>query len=406
MKKAISFTIMFFVVLLIYQVGINYIKKEHSVQYDFESSGITYYVNEEYSYDNNDSYTLRIKDSNNNAFLFNVKNNFNKQREVVKNVVTYTKDDLYCISLVLLNDKSTVEPLCKIGDIVYSYSYIMGKYDISEFLDSLKNIDYKKYNEKSDVRNDSGINVNKDYLEERELIMIYDYKRIVFHNSYNADYFVFTTSDNYKNSVGIRVDNYYVIPKLTESATINNFLKYNLDDSLKSEVPSAKISKQFYINGVYDHKLYIFDKSEMAQYSFDPDENEFKLVSDGNEGIIYENGKEKKVSVYDMAQEVMVFTPDASDYSKIEYEKIYLGDDYAVYLKDGGFYKVYKKFLDDPVYLFDKDDIREIIIRDDNIYYIKDDTIYRHNSFGNVPLVQKNEFKYNSDNIYDVYFID
>ena len=406
MKKAISFTVMFFIVLLLYQVGVNYIKKEHSIEYDLESSGITYFVNEEYSYDNNDSYTLRVKDSNNNAFLFNVKNNFNKQREIVKNVVTYSKDNLYCISLVLINDKSTVEPMCKIGDIVYAYSYIMEKYDISEFLDSLKNIDYKKYKEESNVRNDSGINVNKDYLEERELIMIYDYKRIVFHNSYNADYFVCTTSDNYKNSVGIRVDDYYVIPKLTESATINNFLKYNLDSSLKTEVPSAKISKQFYINGVHDHKLYIFDKSEMAQYSFDPREDEFKLVSDGNEGIIYENGKEKKVSVYDMAQEVMVFTPDTSDYSKIDYEKIYLGDNFAVYLKDGGYYKVYKKFIDNPVYLFDKDDVREIIIRDENIYYIKDDTIYRHNCYGNVPLVQKNEFKYNSDNIYDVYFID
>ena len=409
MRKAISFTLIIFIFFLVYQVGINYLKRDHSIEYDIETeTGELYLVNEDYSYEDNDTYTIRLKDSSNNSFVFDVKNSFNKQREIVKEVLTYFDEDsnVFCISLKLVNDDSPVEPRCLIDNVVYSYSYIQDKYDITKFLDSITNLDYKKYKEQSNVREDSGIKVNKDYLEDRELIVIYDYKRVVMHNKINSDYFVFATSDNYKNTIGQRVGKYYLIPKLTENAVISNFIKYDLETNLKKEVPVPKISKQFYINGVYDDKLYVFDKSEMIQYSIDPYNDEVNTVSDGNEGIIYENGKEKKVSVYDLAQNEMVFTPDTSDYKSIDYDEIYLGDGYAIYLKNDAYYKVYKKYPNSPIYLFDADDVREIVIRDNNVYYVKGDSIYRYNSYGNIVLVTKNEFKFNSDNIYDVYLID
>ena len=409
MRKAISFTLILFIFFLVYQFGINYVKREHRASYNIElDNGEYYFVDEDYSYKDNDTYIIRLRDSSNHSFVFNVKNNFNKQREIVKDVFTYQNKDsnIYCISLKLVNDNSPVEPRCLIDNVVYSYSYIKDKYNITEFLDSLTNLDYKKYQEESNVRDDSGIHVNKDYLEDRELIIVYDYKRVVLHNNINSDYFVFSTADNYKNTIGIRVGKYYLIPKLTENAVISNFIKYDLNSNLKRELPVPKISKQFYINGVYDDKLYVFDKSEMIQYSIDPYNDEVLTVSGGNEGIIYENGKEKKVSVYDLAQTEMVFTPDTSEYESVDFDEIYLGDGYAVYLKDDAYYKVYKKYLDSPIYLFDAKDVREIKIRDDNVYYVKDDSIYRYNSYGNIILASKNEFKYNSDNIYDVYLID
>ena len=82
MKKAISFSVIVLVLLLIYQVGINFIKKEHSVQYNVENESDSYKIEEDYSYENNDTYLIRVTDSKNNSFVFDVKNNYNKQREI------------------------------------------------------------------------------------------------------------------------------------------------------------------------------------------------------------------------------------------------------------------------------------------------------------------------------------
>ena len=39
----------------------------------------------------------------------------------------------------------------------------------------------------------------------------------------------------------------------------------------------------------------------------------------------------------------------------------------------------------------------------DGIYYIKEDTLYKYNEYGIVDLIKREEFKYNSKNIFDVY---
>ena len=405
MKKAIALSVIVFVLLLLYQLGINFIKREHSVSYSINKDSGIVKIQEDYSYSNNDSYILKL-DYNKNSYVFEVENHFNKQREIVKDITTYNTDDVSCISIEFVNDSVNVEPLCTIDNKVYSYTYIKDKYDITEFLDSIKNFDYKKYQKESEVRKDYTIEVNKNYLDEDELIIIYDYKRIAIHNGINTVFFSFATVDNYKNTIGKRVDNYYIIPKMTESATINNFIKYDLATDIKKEIAAPKISKQFYINGVYDNKLYIFDKSDMKQYAIDPKEETITQVSDDKEGINVQEGKESKISIYDLAQSEIIFTLSENDYKSINYDKIYIDKNYAVYLKDGLYYKVYKKYLDSPIILFEDKDVRELMVRNKNIYYIKDDTIYRYNEYGSVPLVVKKEFKYNSDNIYDVYFND
>ena len=406
MKKAISFSAIVLVLLLVYQVGINYIKKEHSVQYNVENELDSYKIEEDYSYENNDTYLIRVTDSENNSFVFDVKNNYNKQREIVKDVITYSDGEVYCISLEFLNKEQDTEPLCKVEDKTYTYSYAMKQHNIDEFLAKLPNFDYKKYQKESNVRSDSGINVNKDYLQENELFVIYDYKRVVLHKQFNSDYFVFSTLDNYKNTIGMRVGKYYVIPKLTESATLNTYIKYDLETDLKKEIVVPGFSKQTYINGVYDNKLYVFDKSDMKQYTIDPYRDEVEVVSTDTDSIVYVKGKETKVSNYELAENNVYFTEDTTAYDSIDYDEIYLGLNYAVYRKGDVYYKVYKKYLNNPIYLFDAEDAREVIVVSEDIYYIKEDKIYRHNKYGDIPLIQKNEFKYNSDNIYDVYHLD
>ena len=406
MRKAISFSLILLIFLLIYQYGINSIKQEHYVEYYVKKDKSDYKIEEEYSKKDNDSYLIRITDENNHSYVFDVKNAFNKQREIVKDIILYDDEDIHCVALSLVNNLEYVEPQCSIDDVNYSYTYVMKDRDITKFLDSIEGFDYKKYDKESELREDSGIKVYKSNLEDREEIILYDYKRVVFHTNINSNYFTFATTDNYKNTIGKRVGQYYMIPKVTENATISTFIKYNLSNDLKNDIPVPKISKNFYINGVHDDKLYLFDKSDMKQYVIDPYNSSVTVVSDEENGIIYNDGKEEKVSIYEMAEEEVVFGEDLGVYKKLDYDEIYLGNGYAVYLKDGHYYKVYKKYLDSPILILDDDDVNEIKINDNNIYYIKDDSIYRHNKYGDIILLSKNELRFNKDNIYDIYFTE
>ena len=53
--------------------------------------------------------------------------------------------------------------------------------------------------------------------------------------------------------------------------------------------------------------------------------------------------------------------------------------------------------------LFVEDDAKEIKVKNNSIYYVKDDSIYRYNKYGKVKLITRNELKYNYENVFDVY---
>ena len=176
--------------------------------------------------------------------------------------------------------------------------------------------------------------------------------------------------------------------------------------SILASVPlySFILNKQSYINGVYDNKLYIFDKSDKRQFEFDPYTDEINLVGTvDNEGIVINNGKKESISVYDLEKSEVKFTEDLSIYSKLDYDAIYVDDDYAVYSKEGTYYKVYNDYVDIPIYLFYEPDIHNVKVANGNVYYIKGDLLYKHNSFGSFVVASRNEFIYNYDNIFDVY---
>lgn len=404
-KKTISFALIFLLLLIIYQYLVNMIKSNHTITYTVDN-GELFYVDERYiNEEGNDYYLLKITTEDDKKFVFDLDNIFNKQKIIVKDIESFEQDGYYCIGLKLAGYGNYSYPECYKNNVIYSYSSIKNQVDFKGYLEKINDPEVERFSNNSKKNDDIGITVNKDYLDKNEILMVYNYKQISLHYPTYSRSFSFSTMDNYKNEYGTLVGNYYVIFKTTSLPTIKTFVKYDVIDGIKNEISlPIEMSKQIYVNGIHDNKLYVFDKSNKRQFEINPKTDEVNIVgTTEQEGVNFVNGEKQPISVYDLDASNVVFTEGKEAYSSIDSDFMYVNGKYAVYAKNGYVYKVYKEFIDDPVFLFYEAEAKELKAKGNNIYYIKDDTIYKHNTYGSYPLAIKNELKYNYENMYDVY---
>ena len=224
-------------------------------------------------------------------------------------------------------------------------------------------------------------------------------------NSEIEDILTFSSYDNYKNELGMLVGKYYLVPKFTSDSDFTLYYAFNVENEVIKDIELYKpISKQSYLNGIYDGKLYLFDKSNLIQYYIDPTSGESVEIGNVNKkGINYQNGNSSEISVYDLKNNNIKFSESLSKYETIDCELMFTFDEYAIYYNDGVFYKVYEDYLDKPIYLLKKDNIKEIIVKEDRIYFIDNEFLYRYDDYGLVTLIKRDEFNYNFENIYNVY---
>ena len=404
LKKAISFSVVLLLLFLSFQFLINFLKNEHHVSYTIDKDEI-YKIEENYYKKNDDFYVLKVTTADNSEFLFDIDNSFNKQKEIVKDIIDYKDDNIECMLLVFKGNDKRSDPVCKQNNAIVSYNYAASNNDLNGFKEMITDYDLDKYNNNSNEREETDIIIYPDYIEEDEIIIVYSYKRVGFFSKENSKFLTFAATDNYKNILGSLVGKYYVIPYFTSNPTITKYIKYNVSTGTHDDINlTHKISKQTYINGVYNDKLYIFDRSELKQYALDPYREEITLVGDENtNGFAYINGEEKEISVYDLNNETIIFSDATDSYEGLEYQDIYVNERYAITYNNGKFYKTYKDHLEDSILLFTEDDAKEIKVKNNSIYYVKDDSIYRYNKYGKVKLITRNELKYNYENVFDVY---
>jgi hypothetical protein len=202
------------------------------------------------------------------------------------------------------------------------------------------------------------------------------------------------------------VGKYYLIPRIISNPEIYDYIVYNLETK-KSESISLgdkPISKDMYINGIYEGSLYIVDRSNKRQFKLDP--RALTAVEVGNidqDGYAYLNGKLEKMSMYQLIENNVIFTEKKGDFESIDADLIYAQSNYAYYLKNGSFYKVYEGRLDSPICLFNTTNPSHVKFRNNNIYFIEDNKLYKYNDYGLNVLISKDEFRYHSDDFYDIY---
>lgn len=400
-KKSISFTLVLFLLFLCYQTVITFFKSNHTIEYEING----FNIEEEYKKNSSEEYYIFKVSNGENEFVFDAHNDFNKQKEVVKDISIYDDDNLYCVSLLFKYDNTSSGPLCVDENGLYVMNPTKETDGFKEYISKLPNANKTEYSDKSEIKTQKDITVYRDYLSKNEVLMIYDYQSVYFFEKENLHAASYTNAYKTPNNLGRIVGKYYLIPRLISIPTFNTFVKYNLETGVKSELNMVyKIAKNSYINGVYNDKLYIFDKDELKQYEIDPYTDEVKVVGDkDNEAFAYINGEKTKVPVEQMKDSEIKFSEKTSDYENIDYDSIYPEKKYSIYVKDGIFYKAYVKYPNIKIKLFEEKDANNIKVYNDNIYYMKGNSIYRYNSNGIVMLAKKDTIIKEVDNPYEVY---
>lgn len=404
-KKIITFSLLLLFLTLLLEFSINYFKTSHHVEYDISG----YMVEEDYIKKSGKDYYLIKASKDGKEYIFNVQNEFNKNEKIIKEIISYDTDDISCATIIYTNNSSST-PLCYKDKILHSYISVENEPGMSEYLKQLN-----KYAEDKITSSDESYvfaynEIYKNNLYKNEDIIMYNYKNIIKINGERTMTFDFSNKDVFKNEYGTLVGKYYVIPKMRNSIEFSHYLIVDLEKETVEEIDlarevSANISSQMYVNGIYNSNLYIFDKSNLVQYEINPGKGEIKVVGNKDKkGIVYKNGQEEEIGVYTLNNEKVTFTENYDAYKEIDYDQIFLTSNGAVYVKDGVFYKVYNNYLKNPIYLFEAKNVQDIKVKEDNIYYINDQFLYRYNDYGNVRILKREQFKYDYTNIYDVYF--
>ena len=179
LRRALSFTMIFAAMFFIYQFAVNYLKNEHIISYDIESSEI-FHIVENYNKKKGDDYYLINVDANGKSFVFDVDNSFNKQRKIVEDVAVYNNDDLYCLTLIFMNKKSSSEPICYKDDKLLSFYSVKDNYDLSEYISSIPSFEYNKYDKESEKSKEDSIVIYNDNFFDNEILSLYEQKKVHF----------------------------------------------------------------------------------------------------------------------------------------------------------------------------------------------------------------------------------
>lgn len=405
-KKSISFVMIIAILLLFYQMGVNYFKNSHNVTYTSKNNNMLFKIDEKYIMDKDNDYYLINVNYKDQDFVFDTDNLFNKQSEIVEKVNVYNENNILCLALDYVNNIESSMPVCYENNRLVAFDIVKNKFNFDKYIKSLKStkIEEMEKLEKNDLFYED-ISINLGYLGE-ENVLVYAYKRMVLINKNRRDYFVFANYDIYKNTFGYRLNEYYIVPKLSSSPVIDEFIVYNIENGLQKDIEiNDPISKQIFINGDFENKLYLFDKSNLKQYTIDPVNLKFEEVAnEEKEGINIQNGKKESISVYSLKNDI-TFTSNKEKYRSIDYDEIYENPrgKYIVYKKDGEYFKAYKESLNNPILIIKNNKISNFKAEKENVYYLEDTTIYKRNKYGIFPILTRNEFKYNKDRIFDIY---
>lgn len=403
MKKAISLVIILFGVFLIYQFLVINFKSSHLVEYTVTNEQIKFDVKEEFI---NNKYFFEVK-IDDYKFIFDENNIFNKKRNVIKSIEYTSDNNLSCIYPVYEDNDSRI--ICSDKSNIYSYESVKNNDLVINFVNVLKDKSYNSYTFVTPEyeSNDSKIQIYHKYIED-EKINLWNYTGVsVIDNDRQADTEVLDF-DRYDNTLATTVGKYYVMPiylnnKLFE---VNKFYILNLTTNETSEIILPfTLSNRSYINGVVNNKLYIFDKTNMKQLEINPGKKEANVVGNETDNCKYYNNTWESRNIYDFVNNNVKFNNvNYDDIKNYKYDQVYeTKNSYYIY-HNNTMYQVYKNNLENRIILFTVGNIKEIIVKEDNVYYLKGDTLYRYNhKYGIRKLVKYDELKYNYKNIISIY---
>ena len=415
MKKVMPILLVLGVLALIFQFIINMFIDNHDVKYSIKTNDNEYSINEKfYKVKNEDVYDFSVIDKEDNFYSFSYTNDFNNQKEVIKDIKYFTTKDLKCIFPIYRRGKyGDISCIYDGEQISYSYLKQINNYDIGIITDKLSDLGYKHDSWRSggltSVKSDDNkIKLYKNDIYNNYIFTMWNYKGIYILKDNKVIDKQLIDNDQYESNFSILVGKYYVVLNcLDDSHTISDVFYYNIDDMGKGEFSlSTPISTDSYFNGIYADKLYITDLDNEKQYVLDPKYQSFKEIGNKNDGYkILKGDKLVAISKSEFFENEVYFSNPVinkkiiSKYGNVEVRK---SGNFYYFEKDGVIYRAHESNTTKAVKLFKFDKISDWKIKNGDVLAVVDDTLYFYSdNSGLIPIAVNNELRYNYKNISD-----
>lgn len=384
----------------------------HDVKYKIDKKNNVFSIREVYTQNrknekNNYYFTITINDT---KFVFQTYKNFSRKKKIIKEIKYFKEDDYECILPILRNDELISDVVCKYKDKYFHYNTIKGNnLELDKFVQKID-----EYNINNDLEKIASLNEVTVYskLLDNHYLFIQNYKGIYTINKNNKNIIQDNKlfhQDVYKGIVSALCGKYFMIADYNKVYDFNEINVIDITNNKKSTVISnSSISLDSYIQGVVDDDIYLIDRSNKKQYKINIKNNKVLEIGNIKNNIkIYEKDKFVSKNIYNALNEELYFNyyRVSNKLNDIEYYRVdkvgnNLSGYYYMYEKKNNLYYVYRSNVQDTsyrIFLFNTDNIDNIIYSDDYIYY-KDDVYikYYHDETGEQTVIKNSELEFNN----------
>ena len=348
------FFVFIFVAIII--IAFLFLPKNYEKKYKIDDFEIT----EKYS---NNRYNFSIS-YNDIIFDYNFDHEYFGKKIIneVNNISNYND------KCIVINVKELEKiPLCKDKD----FRLVEG-IDLSSF----------KKEEPTDYKNYDNINV---YNLLNKTFLIWNYNNFIYLNNNEKNNIDLFKNDYYNIGISTVINNYLVIANYDKQYDFDEFIIINFENKSKEIWHlNMDISYESYILGTYKDEIYLVDKKNKVEYSFNIKNRKIKTVGTENrEGIILNKDKFENVPMSKLINNNMEF-----DYG---YDQNYILEENKLYLK-----------TTNNNILVSKLPITKVLYKDDNcVYYLVNDILYYYDrKIGEVKVIQNFEWNFNNNGIF------
>ena len=379
MKRIFGLLFIMFAMYLLIQLGYNYLSKGYEKRYTVNG----HEVYERYiarTKGEKDSYYIEVKDEN-DVFILNTYKNFNKLKEIVKDVNIIKGSSYKCayIELKISNFKSNMT--CVKDGIYYNYQDIKGK---DNSLDTqVKELNYNLENfvdTAEEVNRTKGIYVSKDNLVNKQFIGITSYRGVYLVNNYTDVKFLYETDlfekDKVNQKIGAYIGHYYLVADYDQEYAFDKFYLIDITFGKKSEIKyHNKISFDSYVMGVIGNKVYILDCDNKKQYEIDIDSRSVIEVGNENIGIkYYKNGEWEKlnyITALNNKPKFIINSIEEEGYVKVDLIGGKKTGYKYYYKKNGNRYDVYRSMQNSDIklHIFSTTNTDNVVYYGDYVYF-------------------------------------
>lgn len=407
MRKMLRVVFAVALIAIIYQFFVTFLINKRYDNYSLITKKHTYTIKETYKRKNKKHmYSFLILDDYNNNFVYSYDGDLNRQSKVIKDIISYQKNNLYCLAPVFKNN--TIQNIvCRYEDQLVGYTYLkqIGNPEVDKFINILSRTEYTvntKYQElNSAITKHEKISYYND-IDKNLYFAVWNYDGVSIVNNNEAEYEYLLDKDSYENNYAIMVDKFYIV--LNTDQGFNSFYILNLKDGGHALIEAEEnLSGNMYFNGVYKKKVYLTDIGNQKQYVIDPTNEKITTL----EKPKYYDGKSlQDISIGELTNTPKYFIKDVipKELTDKYGDNIMYSNDNYYFVENGGVYQIVGDNYEESVLLFRFNDLKEVKVLNGNVYGISEDTIYMYNhNLGLKRVIQDRELIYNSKNKYGVY---